>query len=273
MDKTDVAAFIESSVDDHTRITGSKLSELLRAAFPEWAPETFGAKTLSDFIAQNAPAITVVSRAGLDNVYGLASQADALIATQEPANLWRTWVSPNSSHVLEVRLRSGEVAAVDKHEVTRDGWVRPVSPTVEQHRQLARDFLAFQFPDGDEVLDAITREPGAWWQSWMAHIRRLNLANVWREFRTSRLVSLFDSSLSASSLENDARRAAVTLLSYLASPESVVASIPQARPVVQSKSELRKLAMHAVEMMSEDELSQLRLPLGTILKVIRAQKQ
>ena len=264
MDTKQAADLVERLIAEHGQLTGSRLSLHLRTHEAEWSPKAHGASTLAEFLEKSVPAVTVVRRSGLDPVYGLAAQpADAA-----PEDFWRIWSNPNSTSTLEIHSDSGEIRVVAKRAPAEPNWIRLTAPDAEKHRQIARDFIGFQFPAGEASLAAeITQDP-AWWQGWFKQIKKLKLARSWTDFKRTRLLAAYEAAQPAGLADAAAKRAMSTMR-RLAIPGGDLQQVLTQRSDAATVTELRRIAMLTIEEMSEEDLSKLRLPLGLVLRAIR----
>jgi hypothetical protein len=273
MDRTTAVELIEHLLSEHGHLTGSRLSSLLREADPAWTPVEHGVQTLGAFIGTFVTNVVEVGRSGLDPIYcratDIASQALSAGNIRSAHDLWRIWASPNSVFVLEVNLVDGEVRASSRKSPQIDGWGRILSPDANAHRDLARDFVVLQFPEGDATLSAFITEDASWWVGWFKQIKQRKLTRVWNEFRRARLFAAFEHSLSSLGLSPGAQSLSLSSMRRWANPGVDLQQALAQRTTPSGVNELRNIAALAIEDMSDDELSELRLPLGLVLRAIK----
>ncbi|GAA4795798.1 MAG TPA: hypothetical protein VGE64_02170 [Xanthomonadaceae bacterium] len=268
MDKERVVEIITQLVSELGPITGSKLSSLLRKADGSWNPSAYGVPTLGVFISSFVPQVSEVGRAGLDPLYGI-HHADRDIVTAAVEDIWRAWSSPNSKLAVEVSASTGELRTVERHQPITTGWARLATPDADAHRSMARDFIALQFPSGDPELSELITPDTYWWQTWFKQIRQRKLARVWSDFRRARLFAEFERAVSLATISPEADASARLLVRRWGSLGAELHETLALRSESPNKSELRTIAMLAIEEMNDDELLALRLPLGLVLRAIK----
>lgn len=269
MERQQVVSFIEERLKDGP-LTGSKLTSLLKESWPDWSPLAHDVSTLAAFISAFVPRVAPTGRAGLDPIY---SRCDS---TSEPGppppiykNLWRVWASPGSPLRIEVGI-GGELRATPRSAAAEANWIPLTSPSSEMHRELARDFIELQFPEGESSLSALITESPSWWQGWFKRIEELQLTDVWRQFRNARLLASFKDSLRATAISEENQLLATQSLRGASSPGANLKKSLSAQGESVSAEELRAIALASVNLMNETELVQLKLPLGLILKAIKS---
>ncbi|HGM4946146.1 hypothetical protein I5T87_08815 [Stenotrophomonas maltophilia] len=266
MDKTEVVGYIQAEIAADSGIAGAELTRRLRERWPEWSPLALGSKTLRSFITDNLPGIGVVGQRGLDPVYGVTSSSGA---ESRDENLWRIWASPGSPCSLVISPHDGQLGVVGRTEAAPEGGVKLSAPGVEAHRQIARDFLEHQFQGASSDLEPLIGSGTHWWQQWMKEVKKRGISASWGQFRFHRLLALFSAELASRGVVGAAEGAAIVQLrgSMQGETSSIHTSEPQTGS--NSLSQLRQIAIGAIERMSEEQLRQLKVPLGSVLDALK----
>lgn len=275
-------------------VLGARAGNIVRAALPGFRPESYGARSLREFISQHVPALHVVGFSGPDPIYGLA---DAVL-TPDPegrsqatiADLWRVWVSPGSPLALSISPSSGGVRAVPRDADQVPDEVRVSSASLETHRLIAEEFSRDpDLPPGlaatlAAILTRSSEDPRPWWQKWQEVLRSNDpvFYQRWSERRRAGLEQALLATLDASGLGEEARqhafgtisartaRSRATRGSPSRAPHTTTRSLPTAN-AIPSGIDIREIVRFVIGKMGEDELRALPLPLGLVLDAISAQ--
>ncbi|QLQ29613.1 MAG: hypothetical protein HZT39_16520 [Pseudoxanthomonas sp.] len=267
MNKEDVVAYIRSEIASDARLSGAQLTQRLKEKWSDWSPQRFGSKTLRSFITENLPEFTELGRAGLDPIYGVPPAATQQAALE--GNLWRAWSSPKSPYAVVVAVATGTAKLVAVGGDVGDQEIKLSSPDSDFHREIARDFLKIQFPGvASDLVPLITNNP-QWWQQWVKEIRKRGISASWGQFRFHRLLSSFEKALDEHQLSPSARDAAVIQLRSALEGEVEPARKVEGAAASSRLHELRRVAIAVVESLSEEELRELKLPLGLMVDAMR----
>lgn len=277
MDLLEAASALSTIVEEEGPITGAHLSGRLRQIMPAWSPRNWGAPSLRAFIAQHVPSVVVARRAGLDLVYQWApipaGHGKPLPAGR--ANFWQIWVSPNAPYSLEIQKNSGHVQACTRTDFLSPGMVRIEQPSIAFHRQMALDFLE-HLPSSIEhdVLRLLAEDTGnpSWWRPWFAALRKAGLGKNWNAFRTEHLQAALENQLNAATLSTSAVHAALTAIRPRAEKSTPAVHAVPNTPDKAPRSALQEIAIAAVMKMSDEELRELRLPLGRVVDATGAER-
>lgn len=271
-EKSEVIEAVRRLVDEAGEILGSKLAMDLKAAVPDWSAEEFGARSLRDFIVSNVDGVVVAGRSGMDVVYSTSAPKDgppARAAKAEPAaDAWRAWVSPNSPFALAFNTANGNTVLIKRAAAVPEGHVRIEPTTVEEHRAIARDFLDSVAEPARDTLRAIVDSPDEqWWRRWLAELKKLGDLATWNTFRHERLRELLKARLDASGLDETARSTAAGTVAQSRQPR------PRKRSrAPQTRNDVRVVVAAVIEKMSEEDLRDLKLPVGLVLDVLDEMK-
>lgn len=266
MDKTEVVSYIQTAIAADSGIAGAELTKRLRERWPEWSPLAMGSKTLRSFITDNLPGIGVVGQRGLDPVYGVTSSSSVESRNE---NLWRIWASPSSPCALVISPQDGRMGVVERKELPPEGWLKLSAPTVEAHQQIARDFLDHQFQGASSDLEPLIASGTHWWQQWMKEIKKRGLSASWGQFRFHRLLALFSAELVSRGVNGDVEGPAIIQLRGSMQVDTSASQISEPQMGSSSLSQLRQIAIGAIEKMSEEQLRQLKVPLGSVLDALK----
>jgi hypothetical protein len=257
---------------DPRPLIGSELAVLLKAAHPEFSPETLGYRNLRDFIRREAGDITEAGRAGMDIQYSLRVTQARLVAegksgsadsisesaldqlTRDP-RAWKTFTSPDSPFRLYLTDR-GVLRSMHSSSKPLPEWreIQRISP--ESLLQIGKDFTADLDEIQKSVLNPTFHEP-KWWFPFFDRLPSLGLKYKWVEFRRKRIREEFQARIGEIGVLPLAQ-AQAEALPLLALP--AVAS-------TEARSEflIRKIAADVVQRMTDSELRNLNLPLGYVM--------
>lgn len=274
MELSEAVSAVSALVSGAGDITGAQLSRALKARLPDFNPRHYRTASLRLFIAEHVPSVVVVGRAGLDPIYRWGPLPASRPAPGTRANLWQTWVSPNAPFVLAIDRDQGEVTACARGTSPAAGVVHLAPPSVGFHRKMALDFLDQQphTDDIDALRDLAKDEQRAtWWQPWFAALRKMGLGKDWNAYRVVRLRNELECQLTQAALSHHAVEKALSVIqppTQHSTPEPVVVATVDHR----GASALQRVAIAAVLRMSDDELRELKLPLGLVLDAAGASR-
>lgn len=192
-----------------------------------------------------------------------------------PETAWRAFVTPGSGSRVVVNTATREILVwpSGRSVESPNQLVEPV--TLEEHRQIARDFL-------DQLIDSSDREQFEsillredYWDDWYRAIKETlggKYFSVWIRFRISHLKYLFEDRLRSSTLSHfsdllwqrisDSRKQSVP--SALAAESTEHRNSPKKVYSPRRSITIRQLAIEVVGELPEEALRSLRLPLGLI---------
>lgn len=271
-EKSVVIEAVKRLVAGAGEVLGSKLAIDLKSEVPAWRAEEFGARSLREFIESNVDGVLVVGRSGMDVVYGTSVSKDnspAVAAKAEPvADAWRAWVSPNSPYALAFKIANGNPVLIKRAANVPEGHVRIKPTTVEEHRAIARDFLNKVAEPAQDTLRAIVELPDdQWWRRWLAELKKLGDLTTWNSFRHMRLRELLKDRLADSALGETARSIAAENVGQRSQPR-----LKKRDRVPQARNDVRAVVAAVIEKMSDDDLRELKLPVGLVLDILGEMK-
>jgi hypothetical protein len=279
-------------------VFGSYLGTQIKKNFPTVDLKLAGG--LKRFIRQYCQDEVVwVEKKGGDDVYVHVSKLDELLRLRPNAapldaitveNPWRIFTSPASRRVLLVQSSTGDLAG---HSGIGEapGWAHVPKLTVEDHRLIARDFLgSVEVNDRSELEKILQLQE--FWQPWL-HVIRTGFggrySTPWWNFRNQRILETFRERLVALQLPPVVVEAAIQHLSqarhsssFLKNRVPSLSAIPPRatdQPLPRSPIQpaqtalvstqratidLRQLIHAAIEKLDEEQLREIRLPLGAI---------
>jgi hypothetical protein len=247
----------------------------LKAIVPEWSAEVYGVRSLRDFIAQHVQGVQITGRSGMDVVYAsgtLSTRVGASPAIE--AEPWRIWVSPNSPYVLAVNAENGGVVGLPRSSETPDGHKRLEPAPSAEHRSIAAAFAEQTVAAVKERLAEVATLPdGPWWQRWQNEVRAAGLLRDWNAFRHENLRSKLHGRLAELGVDASVvDRAFTTICGSTAVGR---------RPLSQTRAPLshsgestfaRAIALQVIGRMSDQDIRELRLPLGLVLDALEDSK-
>lgn len=265
----EVANFLVRSLQqvDPRPLKGSELAVLIKTAYPDFSAESYGCRTLREFIRRNASEIMELSRAGMDIVYQLRSTHEKLMAEgttiadssgltdqliHDPL-VWKTFASPDSAFRLYIDPQTEIVRSLHYSAKPPVGWQQIPKISAEVLLQIGRDFTA-ALPDFQKSALAPLLQEQKWWIPYYERLQALGLRTKWIEFRRRRIREEFHRVISeAIAVEH---RPEVNPSGKPRGPESAG---------IHPESPIRKIAVDVVQRMTESELRSLNLPLGYVI--------
>lgn len=272
-DKTEISEVIRRLVTDAGEILGAKLAMDLKAAVPDWSAANHGARSLRDFIVTHVPGVAVVGRSGMDVVYRPVSSAGesagAVPTRALSGDAWRTWVSPSSPFALAFNAADGSAIVVKRTDEVPNGHVLVEPATVQEHRAIAGDFLSRAPESALESLKDIVASPEQhWWRRWLTEMEKLGQLSAWNAFRHERLRELLKSRLEEAGVAQPVLEAAAGAVAQGRRSRQREARVKEPR----NDGGIRALVVSVVGRMSDEELRDLRLPVGLVLDVLNEKK-
>ena len=279
----EIAAFIVEYVRAAQRISGARLGYELSSRVAGFR-QRFGAlRTFVQKYCSGQVAVFPASELGGDVFYAPASSPTAAEAPTAPTSTapaldaqdsaWRAFTAPNSVSRLCINRESADFRVRPKTDPEPLApWLAVPSATPDDHRQIASDFLAQIAAEDRGAFEEITKLPH-FWPSWVTKILTFQQGRYkkqWAEFRFNKLCDLYLARLKSIGLGEELAAESLRRLKALKSASRKLAQVTASQPSATSPSTLsiRKLAIAALEAMSEDELRQIWLPLGSLADVI-----
>ena len=276
MNVKEAASLVSDIVGGEGEILGAHLAHVLKEREPDWDVHRFSCSSLSNFIAQHVQSVYVSGRSGRDYIYKRTPEGEPSVTIPNP-NFWRAWVSPNGRYVLVIDPATGKVQAQARKALTPAGHLRLAPPGIVVHQELAREFLKKTSADTDGKLEAlIVSDKPTWWQAWYGALQDIGLASQWNAFRRQQLQLALRREIEALQLSPPGGDVALSEIcgtdNFGQSKQSDTTGehtiITGER--IDTLARARTVAIRAIEQMSEQELRELRLPLGLILDIVRA---
>lgn len=270
-DKTEVSEVVRRLVSDAGEAVGAKLAMDLKAAVPDWSAANYGCRSLSDFVVTHVPGVVVAGRSGMDVVYRPATaaasgeRAGTADTLALPGDTWRTWVSPASPFALAVNAADGSTLVLKRTDEVPDGHVLVEPANAEDHRVIALDFLGHVPESAHELLRDIIESPEQrWWRHWLSEMEKLGQLSAWNSYRHDRLRRLLKTRLEAAGITEPVREAAAQAVAQGRLPRPGKARVRETRNMVG----VRAIVASVIGRMSDEELRDLRLPVGLVLDVL-----
>lgn len=263
MNASEAADIISQIVVNAGRIKGADLARELRRRVPSWKPGDFAVANLREFVGRFVKSVHVSGRSGMDLWYEPLAEQGAL---REATGLdfWRIWASPKSPYALALTEREGNVKPITRDSSPAPGVFILEPSSTECHLQIARDFLRDNEVDSPTLTNAIDAVSPHWWQRWYSEIKKVGLASSWNEYRREKLEAELKKAISAIALSEGAAMNAI---------RQIVTDSWGKEAEKNSKdrsSDLRRAVIQAIERMSEEELRELRLPVGLVADAMRS---
>ncbi|HEY0307394.1 MAG TPA: OST-HTH/LOTUS domain-containing protein [Acidobacteriaceae bacterium] len=280
---TQYAQFIVRAVSNSSQntISGSRLAVLLREAFPSYSADSLGCRNLRDFIRRCVPEIVEIQkRAGTDVIYTtkeIAAQVPPdqakISSSPSPAapaisvmglllnnpRAWKTFASPSSNFRIFLRPDASEIRVLPKQATPSDAsWVRIEPISALTLLQAGKDFVD-SLPDLYRPQLLRSLEETKWWIPYYDVLGSFGIKNKWVAFRRRRIVDEFQKAIANARAQKLIESRVENNLLADPTPEHIVAL-----PV----NLIRKLALSAVERMTDVELRSLPIPLGLLMDAL-----
>jgi hypothetical protein len=285
----------------HT-IRGATLRELLKHHAPDFTPEQYNCKNLRHFIYKNVPQVHPVGQAGMDQVYGLANQSPAVVASpvappsvsadtvqsntavpavpaKEPIHyrtnpadfaILRAFKSPNSVTPIIGNPVTGEVKLSPSGIAISSPWIIIPKCNPETHKNIAKAFISTITDSGArEAATKALEDPDNWWDKLWDTARQFSFFLQWGAYRNRELARELDRTLQQHHIN---KKIAATVAD---APQQLLKSTISPSPVPEipdhdaSETAIRKLAIKVVANLPIAELRSLRFPLGDVLDALK----
>lgn len=255
-------------------LKGSQLSVLVKTVLPGFSPESFGHRTLREFIRKNAPEIMELGRTGMDISYCLKSSqtqipfeedskdanSDVLSQLMRNTRAWKTFTTPQSSFCMYLTDRR-ILRTLHCQSKPLPEWREIRRMSSESLLEIGKEFVASLDDMQKSMLMPLLSDP-KWWIPFFERLQPLNLKSRWIEFRRKRIREEFQRRL------DELSTVAPVMAEKMPEAAQVVPPLVIASDVVQqSRAEfsIRQIAADVVQRMTESELRALNLPLGYVL--------
>jgi hypothetical protein len=276
-DIEEVVHAVRAALEANGTLTGTRVAQAVRDAVPGFDARAHGFGSFREFVIARVPGVSVIARSGMDVVYGFGTASSSTqTPTEPPADLWRVWTSPNSPRVLAVKTADGTVRAVPRGTAGREGEVLLATPSTSVHQSIAKQFLAeCAEPIRLRLAPIIEAAAPRWWEAWLVTLRGQPELTQWYERRKTALVDELRGSLEKAGVTGDAASTAVT--DVVRSHHAARPRDEPRRPPLRSGEPrsgttafaMRELVLRAVQGLGENELRELRLPLGAVIDALR----
>lgn len=276
---------------------GSALAKYLERTHG-FSAKRVGYSSLSEFLFKHVPRLRIAGRTGMDVVWTILAPPP-LTAVESPTasgdQIWRAIASPNSNRFVQALVHTGSgrwylsqlndtgqsrpTAGTRETVEGVDGTWRKIEPlTREAHVALAERFAGSGAagPLG-ERLGSMLQSPH-WWVDWLKALSdHPETHHKWMTTRNEALVAHIRSALIAAGLEGMALERAASEPRHVVPPAGRrvrPAQSPASPPApsmlgANSITLLRELASATLTHMTESELRDLRLPLGSLFDAVR----
>lgn len=267
-------------------ITGGQLASLIRRSAPELdvralagVPNGPGALTkfirlhLSDMLDQ-------IGHQGMDVLHLIKGRTVEVSPSLAPPEIWRTFVSPNSTQRLVLSRATGRLMSRDMPASGSDEELEVAKASPYEHDAIRADFPATLPQAMSELLNSHVA-PNANFETWIEALK-VNLPEAmpkWGQYRRRRLSELLNNRIVKLQLEGSLQHEILKQIedseavAYAAQKGKKAATDKQAaKPAYEADdatSKARRIAHAAIELLSYEELRALRLPLGAVLDAIQ----
>ena len=303
LQQSELREFIVQQCRQSPELLGSRLGNLIQEHFRGQSGEIDAAAYiknhfggLKQFIAEECKdEVVLIRKSGSDNVYAHISNVDAPMGIvgnshSNKTSPWRAFSNPNLAVDIIVSPETGEIQVWDFESQPPDSFLRVGKLTREDYREMARDFLPrISQPEVRVQLSDVLKADEFWsqWSLILNSHKNDGVYTSWIRWRNGEIVTRFRAALVSASLPHNIVEMAVRSLeeSHVKVPprESSKFMYPR-KPVLPEASrdtsssiqrnnnrqeDIWALMHSAIDRMSEDELRQIRLPVGVILDVIK----
>jgi hypothetical protein len=169
---------------------------------------------------------------------------------------------------LVVDLKSAEISLVREEGPLPDGCVEIPKVTAAEHRQIAREFIPQLEVSDQPKFQAILALEDFWhrWSREMKLWRYGKHAKTWLDFRFNRLCNLFQERVRSLGASESVVAASLENLKRLKHKEGEI-SLPSDKTPISSS--MRRVVLHSIGSMSEEDLRHVWLPVGAIFDALR----
>lgn len=273
-DATSVSNFLVRSLQqiDPRPLKGSELSVLVKTAFPDFSAESFGSRTLRDFIRKHATEIVEFSRAGMDVIYRLRATQERLQAESAAAQdsnspleqlttnprVWKTFATPDSPFRLFLIPETGSLRVLHPNAKPISHWREIPKISARVLLQIGMDFAA-DLPEVQKAVLVPLLEDPQWWIPYFERLQSLGLKSKWIAFRRRRIRDEFQRIIGADATSE------TSAVPHISPALPVLPLAAELATRTQSDLDIRRIAADVVQRMTESELRALTLPLGYVM--------
>lgn len=271
--------FVTAYLQTNPQVLGAKLGFAITRAFPEvnLKAQYGGLRPfLERYCSQH---VTWTGKRGLDDCYAPASASPE--STPRPArddtNLWQAFTNPEAAVGIAVNPTAGTVVVADPKELA-PGFLVLAKMTREDHRKIASEFLP-QIDSENRAQFQSSLSSGSFWPQWTSLIASTQLGRYrgqWLAFRFQRICDILRERLNQIGIQEPRTTFFLDLIkdskrktSISSTPSRIGKPLSQSQDHAEAISILRHLAHAAIDGMPEEELRQLRIPLGAIIDSFR----
>ncbi|MEF8720488.1 MAG: hypothetical protein V5B35_09680 [Candidatus Accumulibacter necessarius] len=269
-------------------ILGAQLGELLNSAIrPKTVREFGGMRRFVQAELHDAVRLEGPDSASLDLLFTILGPGDRSPATVSQSgirevagqDLWKIFANPNVADQLVV-APSGAVLVLPPHEPIPEGYQPLTRPSSDDYRTLARQFAEIQ--DAPEVRSAlmVALAGDDFYKGFISELRALRTPteNVLKKWETSRAEFVTQKLLESLVERGVANAKGVEIVSLarpiIAQPRPKAAAVTSKSagsncPLDLESTSLRSILHHAIDLMGNSELRELKVPVGIFLDATR----
>jgi len=269
-------------------ITGGQLNKLIQSTSPNLNIRTavgmpVGSGALVKFVLRHlSDDLERIGYQGKDVLYRIQGREASKLPDSASAQIWRTFVSPNSGKHLVLEQSVPLLVARDSPANGNDTEIEIPKAQLDEHDRIRRAFVESLTPTAAATLQQ-SGAADADFNTWIATLRRILPGSVrdWGKFRRQQLAELFRSRISKMGLSPPIQSAVLDQLiaaeraaySEEGGTYAEAAKLPRRAPSLPGADEAlaraRRFVHTAVDLMTLDELRATRLPLGVLLDADR----
>lgn len=276
-----IASFIAEQSRHSKEVRGSALGTAIKQQFPHVdLKTTYGG--LKKFILNHcADSLQWSHKHGQDDIYTHGTEPGretAIIPSPSrpltDVELWQAFSKPSSPTVIAVHAETGELTIVPSDSSVDAGFIRIDKISLDEYRSIAQDFLPKINSDvRGQLQNALTARN--YWPQWSAVLNRHRsdgIYETWMQWRGEKIIDLLESRLRRVNLPEAIVEGVVRrLTSYSAKVATrrntlhpdTLHNLASAHAGVN----IREIVHRAVDLMSEEELRRIWLPLGVLIDV------
>lgn len=267
-------------------ITGGQLASLIRKSAPELDVRALagvpkGSGALTEFIRLHlSDLLDTVGHQGMDVLHLIKGRTLGVLPIAASPEIWRTFVSPNSTQHLVLSRTAGRLICRDVPASLSNNELEVAKASPEEHDAIRADFPATLSKPMSELLNSHVA-PTADFETWIESVRT-NLPEAmpkWGQYRRRRLSDLLKERIVELQLQGSIQHEILEQIkssesaAYAAQKGTKAATEKQAAKVAHETDhatvKARRIAHAAIELLSYEELRALRLPLGAVLDSIQ----
>jgi len=181
---------------------------------------------------------------------------------------WKAFTHPVAKGRLAVNLGSGDVSLVPEDSPLPEGCVEVAKVTRAEHRGIAAEYIP-QLEISDQLKFRTILALDDFWHKWSREMKLCKYgkyAKTWAEFRFSRLCGLFQERVKSLGASDGVVGTSLENLKRLKKKESGI-STPSDKPA--TASSMRRVVLHSIGSLSDEDLRQVWLPVGAIFDALR----